>query len=260
MLRGIAALSIIALLVPLVAIPVGAAADGGFDDVPLSHPFVSAITWLADEGITRGCNPSQGNTKFCPDDVVTRGQMAAFLTRAFGYTDQGTKDFIDDDDSIFEADIEKLATAGVTRGCNPSGGNTKFCPDNVVTRGQMAAFLVRAFGYTDQGSKDFVDDDDSIFQADIEKLAAAGVTVGCNPSGGNTKFCPDNPVTRGQMAVFLYRAFGSPPLPNPGDTVNCGDFATQAEAQDWHDLYFAWYGDIANLDGDANGVACESLP
>jgi hypothetical protein len=47
---------------------------------------------------------------------------------------------------------------------------------------------------------------------------------------------------------------------NPGDTKNCSDFATQAEAQAWHDKYFPHYGDIANLDGDANGVACESLP
>jgi hypothetical protein len=46
---------------------------------------------------------------------------------------------------------------------------------------------------------------------------------------------------------------------NPGDTVNCGDFTTQAQAQAWHDYYHHWYGDIANLDGDANGVACESL-
>ena len=46
---------------------------------------------------------------------------------------------------------------------------------------------------------------------------------------------------------------------NPGDSVNCGDFSTQAEAQAWHDYYFHWYGDIANLDGDADGEACESL-
>ena len=47
---------------------------------------------------------------------------------------------------------------------------------------------------------------------------------------------------------------------NPGDTVSCGDFATYAEALAWHDYYFHWYGDIANLDGDADGEPCESLP
>ena len=48
--------------------------------------------------------------------------------------------------------------------------------------------------------------------------------------------------------------------PNPGDSKNCSDFSTQAAAQEWFDLYFPYYGDIANLDADGDGVACESLP
>ena len=72
--------------------------------------------------------------------------MAAFLVRALGYTDPGDGDlFIDDDESIFEADIDRLATAGVTKGCNPPV-NDRFCPKGYVTRGQMAAFLHRALG------------------------------------------------------------------------------------------------------------------
>ena len=73
--------------------------------------------------------------------------MAAFLVRALKYTDNGGGDlFVDDDGSIFEHDIDCLGTAGVTKGCNPSDGNIKFCPDKNVTRGQMAAFLHRALG------------------------------------------------------------------------------------------------------------------
>ena len=53
----------------------------GFTDVAADHTFAGEINWLAGEGITRGCNPPQ-NTLFCPDDPVTRGQMAAFLYRA----------------------------------------------------------------------------------------------------------------------------------------------------------------------------------
>jgi hypothetical protein len=72
--------------------------------------------------------------------------MAAFLVRAFGYSDDGGGDlFTDDDGSVFEADIDRLATAGVTRGCNPPV-NDNYCPDDNVTRAQMAAFLHRAFG------------------------------------------------------------------------------------------------------------------
>jgi hypothetical protein len=48
--------------------------------------------------------------------------------------------------------------------------------------------------------------------------------------------------------------------PNPGDTKNCSDFATWAQAQAWFELYFPWYGDVAKLDADNNGIACESLP
>jgi len=55
------------------------------------------------------------------------------------------KYFTDDDGNIFEAAIDKLTTAGVTRGCN-TPINDMFCPDANVTRGQMAAFLHRALG------------------------------------------------------------------------------------------------------------------
>lgn len=48
--------------------------------------------------------------------------------------------------------------------------------------------------------------------------------------------------------------------PNPGNTRNCSDFSTQAEAQEWFDTYFPHYGDVARLDGDGDGEACESLP
>ena len=70
----------------------------------------------------------------------------------------------------------------------------------------MAAFLVRAFGLTDDGGGNlFADDDDSIFENDIDKLATAEITLGCNPPA-NTNFCPEGTVTRGQMAAFLHRA------------------------------------------------------
>jgi Tol biopolymer transport system component len=176
-----------------------------FTDVGSSNIFEDDICWLADQGITRGCNPP-ANTEFCPTDPVTRGQMAAFLVRALGYSDDGGGDLFDDDDgSVFEGDIDRLGTAGVTRGCNPPT-NDRFCPDDLVTRGQMAAFLVRALGYSDDGGGDLFDDDDgSTFEADIDRLGTAGVTRGCNPPANNL-FCPDDNVTRQQMAAFLRRA------------------------------------------------------
>ncbi|MBK5267601.1 MAG: S-layer homology domain-containing protein [Acidimicrobiia bacterium] len=61
------------------------------------------------------------------------------------------------------------------------------------------------------GSSGFIDIAGSVFVADIEWLAATGITKGCNPPA-NTLFCPNNPVTRGQMAAFLHRALPGLPL------------------------------------------------
>ncbi len=108
--------------------------------------FEKDIDKLAAAGITAGCDGT--GDRFCPLDLITRGQMAALLVRALGLEDAGTGNlFTDDDDSVFENDIDKLATAGITRGCNPPD-NTHFCPADYVTRGQMAAFLRRAWNAT----------------------------------------------------------------------------------------------------------------
>jgi hypothetical protein len=64
------------LLVPAVAI----GATGDLEDVPDGHTFENDIEWLASVGVTKGCNPP-ANTNFCRDDLVTRGQMAAFIHR-----------------------------------------------------------------------------------------------------------------------------------------------------------------------------------
>ena len=47
---------------------------------------------------------------------------------------------------------------------------------------------------------------------------------------------------------------------NPGNSRNCSDFRTQREAQAWFETYRTHYGDVARLDGDNDGRACESLP
>jgi hypothetical protein len=272
-LLGVLLVVLAASVLMLVGVALAVLPPGGTfsdDNGNIHEPAIEAI---AAEGITKGCNPPV-NTMYCPDGTVTRGQMAAFLNRALHLPATSKDYFTDDDDSVFEGDINRLAASGITKGCNPPT-NTMYCPDGSVTRGQMAAFLVRGFGYTDNGGGDlFVDDDDSIFEGDIDRLGTAGVTKGCNPPT-NDRYCPTAPVRRDQMASFLTRALGltpvvppppkppptTPPIPaNPGDSVNCSDFATQAEAQAWHDLYFPHYGDIANLDRDGDGVACESLP
>jgi hypothetical protein len=167
------------------------------------HTFEDDAQWAADHGVTRGCDPPE-NILFCPNDPVTRGEMAAFLRRHLGLPTAPRDHFDDDNGSTFEADINSLAEAGITRGCNPPGSD-RFCPDDPVTREQMAAFLVRALNLTEDTHPGFDDvSDSSKFLRDIGKLATARITRGCNPPANNL-FCPEAEVTRGQVTAFLHR-------------------------------------------------------
>ncbi|MCP3975066.1 MAG: hypothetical protein GY720_11305, partial [bacterium] len=109
-----------------------------FTDI-VGSVFVADIEWLAEAGITSGCNPPL-NDEYCPDDELTRGQMAAMFVRALDLPATATDYFTDDDVSIFEDNINRLAEAGITRGCNPPT-NDNYCPGDNLTRGQIAAFF-----------------------------------------------------------------------------------------------------------------------
>ena len=200
------------------------------------------IEAIAAAGITKGCNPPV-NDLYCPGSSVTRGQMAAFLGRALDLPATGADFFIDDDGSVFENDINRLAEAGITKGCNPPD-NDKFCPDSKVTREVMAAFLVRAFDYDDDGGgRLFTDTAGSIFANDIDKLATAGVTKGCNPPD-NTEFCPTDLVKRDQMASFLARALGLSPIMPPAATICAAQTAIpETECESLVTLYDTTGGD-----------------
>ena len=108
--------------------------------------------------------------------------------------------FDDDNSSVHQANINLIALLGITKGTGPS----TFSPEESVTRGQMAAFLKRALGLSVPATDYFTDDENSIFENDINAIAAAGITFGT----GTGTFSPDDNVTRGQMATFLARALG----------------------------------------------------
>lgn len=167
--------------------------------------FRQDILWLSGEDITLGCNPPS-NDEFCPDEVVTRQTMSAFLVRGLGLTDNSHPAFADVPvDNVFAEDIGRLATANIARGCNPPD-NDEFCPSRPLTRATLAALLVRALGLEANTHPGFVDvPAGSVFVEDIGRLATAGITQGCNPPD-NDRFCPDDFVTRGQLAAFLHRA------------------------------------------------------
>lgn len=121
---------------------------------------------------------------------------------------QFTPPFADDDGSVHEADIVSLFERGITKGCAAE----RYCPERPVTRAEMATLMVRAFDLDGPTLDVFSDDDGSEHQSAIETLAAAGITRGCAPG----RFCPERPVTRGEMATFLTRALR---LPGAGSAV-----------------------------------------
>lgn len=179
-----------------------------FSDVPVSHPYRNHILLLRLHGVTSGCTSSG----FCPEDPVTRGQMAVFVSRAieggdtFHYTPEPYFSDVPPQHPYFRY-IQRMRDLGVTTGCTA----TQYCPDAPVTRGQMAVFLIRArlgdppgrtFPYP--GQRYFVDVAPSHeYFPFIQKLRQLGITTGCS----QTEYCPGGTVTRGQMAVFLIRAF-----------------------------------------------------
>jgi len=145
-------------------------------------------------GMVFGCS----STRYCPTIAMSREVMAAFLHRTLQLPPATRDHFVDDNASPYHDSINRLAEAGLTGGC----ATNRFCPTSTMTRGQMAAFLVRSFRLPSTTRDFFTDDATSIFRNDINRLAASGVTGGC----GSGRFCPTRTVTRGEMAAFLWRA------------------------------------------------------
>ncbi|HDH03017.1 MAG TPA: hypothetical protein ENH15_02070 [Actinobacteria bacterium] len=172
--------------------------DGTFsdDDGNVHEGMIEAI---AAAGITSGCSASDA-TLFCPNDFVSRGQMASFLARALELPPSTTDFFVDDDGDTHEDNINRIAAANITLGI----GNNLYDPLGVVTRAQMASFLARAYNLDATTVDFFTDDDGGIHEDNINRIAAANITLGI----GNNLYDPLGVVTRAQMASFLGRAEG----------------------------------------------------
>jgi len=242
-----------------------------FDDVPTDHQFHDAIDWLADQGLTIGCNPPSNNL-YCIDDPVTRGQMAVFLTRAYFLPPETADHFDDDMGTFFESAANRLFERGWTFGC----GGSNFCGDRPMTRGETAAFLARAEGLPPTSVDFFVDDDGTLFEAAINKIAEAGITMGCNPPQ-NDRYCPDDLLSRGQIAAMLKRTLegstGSAPTtttttqptttttaPTPTTTTPSNLVAVDDTATVVEDAAAATIDVLGNdLDPDAVGATIDSV-
>jgi GH25 family lysozyme M1 (1,4-beta-N-acetylmuramidase) len=166
-----------------------------FKDIS-SSKFEDDIAWLFAEGITTGCSA----TAYCPNVKVSRGQMATFLARALNLPKTSKDYFKDDEGSSHEQAINRLAKAGLTKGC----ATDRYCPNSSVTRAQLASFLAHVLDLSKSPKDYFRDDERSSHESNINRIARAGLTTGCAPK----LYCPDSILTRGQMAAFLHRTFG----------------------------------------------------
>jgi hypothetical protein len=181
---------------------------GSFTDVPASNPFYRFIETLFHHSITSGC----GGTNYCPGDSTTRAQMAVFVLIAKegpGYLPPACTTPLFNDvppGDPFCRFIEELSRRGVVAGCG--GGN--YCPNDSVTREQMAVFVLRTLDATINppacAPPNIYNDvpETSPFCRWVEELTNRGVVAGCG--GGN--YCPTQVVTREQMGVFISLTFG----------------------------------------------------
>ena len=179
-----------------------------FLDVPAAHIFHDFVVTLVSNGITVGV----GGGNYGVDQGTKRQQMAVFLLKSkYGLcyvppTCTGTFPDVPCP-SLFADWIEALAAEGITTGC----GGGLFCPNNLVTRRQMAVFLLKSkYGssYVPPACTGVFDDvpcPGAPAVDFIERLAAEQITGGCSVSP--PLYCPDNSSTRGQMAVFIVKTF-----------------------------------------------------
>ena len=185
-----------------------------FADVLPDNWAWKSVEALKASGLTTGCESGQ----YCPDGLASRAEMAVFLGRAIYGADfalpPASGAVFEDVQADFWAAawIEKLYKDGITRGC--SADPLLFCPEEKITRREMAVFLVRIM-YDSEFPliepvgifKDVPIDDWAA--AEIEQLYEDGITVGCKTSP-DLLFCPDDFLTRAEIAVFLERTFNLP--------------------------------------------------
>ena len=103
--------------------------------------FAPHVERLAELGVTVGCSVT-APARYCPDDSLTRDQVASWLVRAFDLDSAASRGFGDAVDSTHEADIDSVVAAGIMSGC--STNPDRFCPQTVVTRGELALYVDRA--------------------------------------------------------------------------------------------------------------------
>ena len=185
--------------------PTGAVA--GFGDVESGRYFTLPVQWAANNGII------DAGRCFLPDDPVSRGDAAEFMWRMEGSPEAEPHGFTDVAGSLDEA-VSWLSASGVTTGTTP----TTFSPDQILQRGQIAAFLWRlADRPAPSSSHSFVDVHAAWQHDPVSWMSQTGITTGTS----GTTFSPAEILNRAQLVTFLHRYKGSPDVTVDPATPTC---------------------------------------
>ncbi len=179
--------------------------DSGFGCVNdhATSPYAADVAWAIETGVSKGCDADM----FCTNEALTRARLAAFLVRAYDLPPATADWFTDDDGDANESNINRAAEAGLMSGC----GTTTFCPKKRTNREQVARAIAIATSLPPATSDHFDDDDGRPLEADIDRVAEAGIMPAC----GERRFCPTGSVSRGQMARYLRLSLEPPDVPDP---------------------------------------------
>ena len=187
------------------------AGSGAFNDDDGSV-LEAGLDALAARGFLNGTECA--DRRICPSRSLKRWEMAVWLGRALSYGEPEpiTESRFADVDAAewWASHVERFADLGITDGCATKP--LRYCPEDSVTRAQMATFLSRALRLPEAAPAGFADTEANTHEDHIHALAAEGITAGCATKP--LRYCPEDSVTRAQMATFLSRALGLIPLPS----------------------------------------------
>ena len=201
---------------PYLTLP--AAACHIFADVPVAgkewmEPWVDSFYM---HGITTGCGANP--LTYCPENPVTRAAMAVFILRAIEgptYVPPAAHHYFSDlpvtGKEWMEPWVDEFYDRGITTGCGMDP--LRYCPENPVTRAAMAVFLLRAMegaAYAPPAAHHYFTDlpvtGKEWMEPWVDEFYDRAITTGCGAAP--LTYCPENPVTRAAMAVFISRAYG----------------------------------------------------
>jgi hypothetical protein len=194
-----------------------------FTDID-GNMFQSAIECLAFTGVTQGGPQGQPSDTYGPGLLVDRGAMASFIARLIDEANELSTDdsttvlpaydgepaFSDIEGTTHEANISRLADAGIVAGGPAGADDDEYVPTGDVSRAQMATFIAKAFEYvtgeaiaTDDDY--YTDDTGTTHETQINAITSLGIAIGTAPD----TYSIGQSIDRDNMAAFLTRTFGA---------------------------------------------------